>query len=170
MTIQGQSPEICYGLRRSIIDGILSIENMTIEEFIKLRKQILTLDVEYLINNSNKTRNARRNAKKGIKRAPRPQNSFMIYRRNKYAELLFKGKERKRLPEFSKDIADSWRKESDDVKKFFKIMARVAEKLHSIKYPDYKYQPGPIKKTKQKNNSSSEETVGQPDMIVNIPI
>ncbi|CAB5190911.1 unnamed protein product [Rhizophagus irregularis] len=38
-------------------------------------------------------------------------------------------------------------------------MARVAEKLHSIKYPNYKYQPGPIK-TKQKNNSSSEETVG----------
>lgn len=105
-------------------------------------------------------------------RAPRPQNSFMIYRRNKYAELLSKGEERKRSPEFSKDIADSWRKESDDVKKFFKIMARVAEKLHSIKYPDYKYQPGPIK-TKQKNNSSSEETVGgdvnidQPANLVN---
>ncbi|PKY49844.1 hypothetical protein RhiirA4_283456, partial [Rhizophagus irregularis] len=113
------------------------------------------------INNSNKTRNARRNAKKGIKRAPRSQNSFMIYRRNKYAGLLFKGEERKRSPEFSKDIADNWRKESNDVKKFFKIMARLAERLHSIKYPDYKNQPGPIKtkQKKQKNNSSSEETV-----------
>ncbi|CAG8613706.1 uncharacterized protein OCT59_024966 [Rhizophagus irregularis] len=137
---------------------------MTIEEFIKLETQILTLDVEYLINNSNKTRNARRNAKKGIKRAPRPQNSFVIYRRNKNAELFnVKREERKRLPEFSeisKDIADSWSKESDDVKKFFKIMARMAERLHSIKYPYYKYQPGPIKtKQKKQKNNPSEETV-----------
>lgn len=132
--------------------------NMTDEDFIKSWGYPFTLDIDCLLNNSDTTRVARRNKKKGIKKEPRPPNSFMIYRRNKHAELklyyqLLQGGTNEKSANFSKVIGNEWKNEPDNVKELFGIMAREAERLHAIKYPDYKYKP---KQQKKRNNQQND--------------
>ncbi|RIA92985.1 hypothetical protein C1645_763454, partial [Glomus cerebriforme] len=99
-----------------------------------------TIDIEDLLNNSTKTRRAKRYEKKRINKPPRPQNAFIIYRRNKVAELkiIFEGQKSANI---SRIVGEYWREEEKEVKELFEAISRVAEKRHSDKYKDYVYEP-----------------------------
>ncbi|GBC04468.1 hypothetical protein RclHR1_00570024 [Rhizophagus clarus] len=98
----------------------------------------LALDTESLLENSDKTRRALSNKKKGIVKIPRPPNAFIIYRREMKAKHDFS---KKTEADISREVGEMWRKESDDVKDFYFKLADHAKKRHKEKYVNYKYKP-----------------------------
>ncbi|GBC04466.1 hypothetical protein RclHR1_00570022 [Rhizophagus clarus] len=128
--------------------------DMTDEEFIKSFGYPFTIDKEELLNNSDETREAKRSRRKGTERTPRPPNAFMIYRRNKAAEIKYL-LEGEKSAVISKIIGNMWKEERDEVKELFKTMARVAEKRHAKKHPNYSYKPqqNKEKRTRPQHNA-----------------
>ncbi|GBC21990.2 kinase-like domain-containing protein [Rhizophagus irregularis DAOM 181602=DAOM 197198] len=61
----------------------------TTTEILENTRYKFTLPPEILVRNSETTRRAKRNRKKGIKKAPRRQNPWIIYRRDKDANRIF---------------------------------------------------------------------------------
>ncbi|KAJ3326670.1 hypothetical protein HDU76_012735 [Blyttiomyces sp. JEL0837] len=74
---------------------------------------------------------------------PRPSNSFILYRREKHAEIMSQYKGAKALNNnvISKIVATMWRQEEPDVKAKYAAKAEEEKKAHMLKYPDYKYRP-----------------------------
>lgn len=136
--------------------------NMSDYDFIKSWGYPFTIEVDVLLANSEDTRDAKRNKKKGTGKVPRPPNCFFIYRRNKQAELkafyqLTQGGTKEKSAKISKFIAEEWRNEPENVKDLFRTMAREAERLHAIKNPDYTYKP----KQKKGNNREHYENISE---------
>jgi hypothetical protein len=98
----------------------------------------LTLDAELLSDNSDKTRKAIRNKKKGIVKIPRPPNAFIIYRREMKAKIDFC---KKTEAEISKEVGKMWRKEPEEIKDMYYKLADHAKEKHQEKYAGYRYQP-----------------------------
>ncbi|KAI8853285.1 high mobility group box domain-containing protein, partial [Chytridium lagenaria] len=73
----------------------------------------------------------------------RPSNSFILYRREKHAEIMSQYKGAKALNNnvISKIVATMWRQEEPDVKAKYAAKAEEEKKAHMLKYPDYKYRP-----------------------------
>ncbi|GBB88429.1 hypothetical protein RclHR1_00150025 [Rhizophagus clarus] len=111
------------------------VNSKTDEEIINSSNYNFTLDIETLLNNPPTTRSVMRRGECYI---PRPQNYFMLYRRNKAAEMKseFAGL---RSSEITKQIGTMWRNETKEVKDLFYVLARLARKRHSVEYPNYKY-------------------------------
>ncbi|KAJ3355854.1 hypothetical protein HDU83_002502 [Entophlyctis luteolus] len=74
---------------------------------------------------------------------PRPSNSFMIYRREKQAEILaqYRGQKALHNNTISKVVADMWRGETPEVRQQYAAKADEEKIQHMIKYPGYKYTP-----------------------------
>ncbi|PVU91441.1 hypothetical protein BB559_004131 [Furculomyces boomerangus] len=79
------------------------------------------------------------------KRTPRPPNAFIIYRKEKQADVLKKNQGVSNK-EISKIIGKMWREESQEVKDTYKGKAEVEKNNHKKKFPDYKYKPRKSKK------------------------
>lgn len=97
---------------------------------------------------------------------PRPPNSFILYRRDKHAEILMNSNTERGLNNnaISRVVADMWKKECPEVKALYAAKADEEKQKHYIKYPDYKYQPrknGKKSKSYQKSehNSNSIESI-----------
>ncbi|CAG8506186.1 5035_t:CDS:2 [Paraglomus brasilianum] len=84
---------------------------------------------------------------------PRPQNAWVIFRKD------FENRLRRLDPnhphtvqDISKSASKSWKKQPDVVKKYFKLLSKLALKLHKETYPDYQYKPkvGRPKRKKKK--------------------
>ncbi|KAK9710846.1 hypothetical protein K7432_008196 [Basidiobolus ranarum] len=86
------------------------------------------------------------------KRIPRPNNSFMTYRKDKQKSNLdaHPGINNK---EVSKIVGEMWRNESEDIKEFYRKKAEQGKRDHALKYPGYKYTP----RKRQRRASPSEE-------------
>jgi hypothetical protein len=71
---------------------------------------------------------------------PRPQNPFMLFRRN-----FSKGLKKARLPIgvglSSKIASEQWKSLSEDEKEFWKNLSIIAKEIHKHSYPGYKYNP-----------------------------
>ncbi|GES96806.1 high mobility group box domain-containing protein [Rhizophagus clarus] len=74
---------------------------------------------------------------------PRPQNSFVIYRRDFMAKVKSKyGHElSSNLPFVSTKAAKWWSSENSEVKNTYQIIADLARKVHIRIYPDYVFKP-----------------------------
>jgi hypothetical protein len=85
---------------------------------------------------------------------PRPPNSFILYRRDKHAEILLQSNTEKGMNNntISKVVADMWKNESLEVKALYAAKADEEKRKHFLKYPDYKYQP---RKNAKKSNPKS---------------
>ncbi|RGB44171.1 hypothetical protein C1646_778648 [Rhizophagus diaphanus] len=125
----------------------------TASEILENTRYKFTLHPEILVRNSETTRRANRNRKKGIKKAPRRQNPWIIYRRDKSANTAFSGQKSSVI---SKRVSIMWKHEPKEVKDLFEVLAKIAEGIHENEHKDYKYVPGPSKKSKpeRKNNSN----------------
>ncbi|CAG8438865.1 8526_t:CDS:1 [Funneliformis mosseae] len=73
---------------------------------------------------------------------PRPQNSFVIYRRNLQAKMaICQATSLERLDKISKIAGTRWKDEPKEVKDLFTLIADCAKKVHSRIYPGYVYNP-----------------------------
>ncbi|CAB4434416.1 unnamed protein product [Rhizophagus irregularis] len=118
----------------------------------------LTLDAELLSENSDKTRKAISNKKKGIVKVPRPPNAFIIYRREKKAkhnDVFCKRTE----ADISKEVGKMWQNEPEDIKDMYYRLAEHAKKKHLEKYSGYRYQPERGKKKDSRKEDESIETI-----------
>ncbi|KAF9088228.1 hypothetical protein BGX23_007544 [Mortierella sp. AD031] len=104
-----------------------------------------------------------------LKKAPRPPNSFIIYRKEqsaKYSKIT--------AAELSKILGEQWANEPAERKAYYAKLAKMAEQEHALKYPEYKFTPakrGTGKRAKaiqaanhasQKAPSSSSDTSAMP--------
>src|SRR5688572_26773070 len=91
-----------------------------------------TLDIDTLIQSSATSRRAIKYAKKGTGKPPRPQNAWVIYRRDVNARLTRDSAEYRNLRSSankSKKIGEMWRKEHNNVKDLFHLLAKRAEEI-----------------------------------------
>src|SRR5690242_16804434 len=102
------------------------------EAIILASNYLFNTSVETLINNSTKTRRAKKMQKTGVGNPPRPQNAFIIYRRNKMESSEFKDRAttNKLAKQVSQEISEQWNNEPPNVKEVFYALARMAEKKH----------------------------------------
>ncbi|CAJ0911476.1 6264_t:CDS:2, partial [Entrophospora sp. SA101] len=89
---------------------------------------------------------------------PRPQNNFVLYRRNFHAVIT---KERghavaKNFKLISNMAAKNWAEESNEIKQLYELIADCAKKVHDCTYPQYVYQPK-HKSSKKGNNNIFRE-------------
>jgi hypothetical protein len=94
---------------------------------------------------------------------PRPPNSFILYRRDKHAEILLGTEKSMNNNTISKVVADMWKKESLEVKALYAAKAEEEKRKHFLKYPDYKYQPR--KNAKKSNDKSYSKPDHDPNSI-----
>ncbi|KAL0058406.1 hypothetical protein AAF712_014917 [Marasmius tenuissimus] len=98
-----------------------------------------------------------RNATVTKAKIPRPENAFILYRRQVLASGAVatrftgdRGLERPRTQsEMSKDIATMWHNAPQKVKSYYSALAEEKRKEHKKKYPGYKFSPKPPRKAKQ---------------------
>ncbi|RGB44172.1 hypothetical protein C1646_678774 [Rhizophagus diaphanus] len=107
----------------------------TDEEIVFLSTYEFTIRVEVLLANSKGNRRPRRNSG-----PPRPQNAFILYRRDKARKHKDEHKGL-RSCDISKKIAKMWSEETQEVKILFEALSRLSEKAHNKKYGNYKYRP-----------------------------
>ncbi|CAI2164699.1 20026_t:CDS:1 [Funneliformis geosporum] len=75
-------------------------------------------------------------------KVPRPQNSFVIYRRNLQAKMAISQTTcLERLDKVSKIAGTNWKVEPKEVRDLFTLIADCAKKVHSRIYPGYVYNP-----------------------------
>nr|CAG8627558.1 2808_t:CDS:2 [Entrophospora candida] len=90
---------------------------------------------------------------------PRSQNAFLLYRKN-YAAKYKSLKSKKDWKTLSKEAGDAWKNELDEVKSYFKILAKLAFEKHKLIYESIIQQPkkhifisqGPEPQQKQKED------------------
>ncbi|CAG8484657.1 8519_t:CDS:1 [Paraglomus brasilianum] len=78
--------------------------------------------------------------KKRAKGVPRPQNCFMLFRKDIRAKFSREGHGLS-VAESSRVAADSWRDLPQEKKNFWHALYEVVKMQHAVKYPNYKYQP-----------------------------
>ncbi|RIA90083.1 hypothetical protein C1645_770880 [Glomus cerebriforme] len=74
---------------------------------------------------------------------PRPQNSFLIFRRDCMAKLIAKYGPQisSNLPFVSREAKKYWASVTQEVKDIYKIIADLAKKVHERIYPNYVFKP-----------------------------
>ncbi|KAF9394551.1 hypothetical protein CPC16_010975 [Podila verticillata] len=82
----------------------------------------------------------RRKAKRQALRAPRPRNCFMLYRSKVLPQIMVElGIINNKI--ISKIAAERWRAEKEDVKAWYRMMAKRGKEEHARNNPGYKYAP-----------------------------
>ncbi|GBB97174.1 hypothetical protein RclHR1_02930023 [Rhizophagus clarus] len=87
-------------------------------------------------------------------KVPRPQNPFVIYRRDTQAKLMVEkgSKFGSKLDFVSRVASKNWKNASSEIRNIYSFLAQMAKKVHEETYPDYVYQP---KKRSERFNSIS---------------
>ncbi|CAJ0858769.1 5478_t:CDS:2 [Entrophospora sp. SA101] len=68
---------------------------------------------------------------------PKTQNAFLLYRKN-YAAKHKSLESKKDWKTLSKEAGYAWKNESDEVKRYFKILAKLAFEKHNLVYEKHK--------------------------------
>ncbi|CAG8559606.1 4409_t:CDS:2 [Paraglomus brasilianum] len=99
----------------------------------------LTISLESLLD---PMRKRRRNYIRNNSLPPRPRNSWLIFRQD------FESRLRIRYPnglysiqDVSKIAGKDWRRQSQIVKQYFNVLAKLVRQQHKCVYPDYAYRP-----------------------------
>ncbi|RIB01594.1 hypothetical protein C2G38_2127258 [Gigaspora rosea] len=130
-----------------IVDHIIAT-NIDPSTLVKIEKQIAVPLRQLISPRENRRRRC----------IPRPQNNFVLYRRNFHAVIT---KERghavaKNFKLISNEAAKNWSEESNEVKQLYELIADCAKKVHDCTYPQYVYQPK-HKSSKKGNNTIFRE-------------
>ncbi|GBC03234.1 hypothetical protein RclHR1_05020011 [Rhizophagus clarus] len=99
----------------------------------------LTLSLKDLLSPARKVR---KNRNKFDDKIPRPQNAWVLFRKDYEASQRanFPDKALK-MKNVSTDAGEVWRNHSVKVKRYFETLSRLAHAQHKILYPNYKYNP-----------------------------
>ncbi|CAG8501347.1 3151_t:CDS:1 [Paraglomus brasilianum] len=111
-------------------------KGITYEEF------LILLDPPYDLSMSFEELFAPSKKRRDSKTPPRPLNSWIIFNRDftvKYKNSDDAGnKDGRRL---ATSASKAWKEKSQEQTEYFNILAKIAENLHNILYPDYRYDP-----------------------------
>jgi len=104
-------------------------------------RSFVTIPVEDLIRPKRKSRKGQ---------TPRPQNLFVLYRRDMQAKMINCAGARvgSDLPFVSKKASFEWEHVSPDIKIIYETLAELAKTIHEKIYPNYVYRP---RKRREKN-------------------
>ncbi|KAJ3090582.1 hypothetical protein HK102_003288 [Quaeritorhiza haematococci] len=107
---------------------------------------------------STPTSNSTKPQRKNRSHTPRPSNSFILYRKEKHAEIVKKNQGGKKMNNkvISKIVAEMWNKETAEVKAHYSAKAEE-KREHQEKHPNYKYRP---RKVLMKGMSPSQSAPG----------
>lgn len=96
-------------------------------------KQEISIPIENLICPKNRNRHC----------IPRPQNPFVLYRRNLQKKLIEEYGENiaSNLPFISKQASIYWHSENKKIKEIYDSIADMASRVHKLLYPNYHYTP-----------------------------
>ena len=73
---------------------------------------------------------------------PRPPNAWILYRSDKMKELRAPpGAPKKPQSEISKTIAEMWRNESDEMRRYYEHLSEIKKAEHQAEFPGYRFQP-----------------------------
>jgi hypothetical protein len=89
---------------------------------------------------------------------PRPHNAFIIFRNDFAAKVKNTPDKKISIRLISQMASKQWKKESEMVKLFFKLLADMYQHKHRILYPDYKYSPryNAARKSKSKKSKKAK--------------
>jgi len=119
------------------------------EDIVNESIHLLNMELDKLIAN-----------KEMPKKDPRPQNVFVLYKKNRLAGSEYKNRPKKdrKIKLTSKEIANCWHNETDQVKKVYFALQRMAEKKHKEIYKTRKVKNQPkTQKTAAEDASHSFE-------------
>ncbi|CAG8629775.1 11354_t:CDS:1, partial [Ambispora gerdemannii] len=92
----------------------------------------LTLTIEELTKPAKKIRN----------KPPRPQNSWIIFRKDFEANIRLRSPGvKQKVKNTANECSLKWKLQSSEVKNLFKILEKIACENHKRIYPNYKYKP-----------------------------
>jgi len=103
----------------------------SISEFGNLINETMFMPLNELLLPSRKSR------ARGL---PRPQNCFVLYRRNLLSKIKSEGNNIE-LKYFSKFAAMRWNSEERNIRQLFMALYEIASVLHQFRYPKYRYKP-----------------------------
>ncbi|RIA98910.1 hypothetical protein C1645_748424 [Glomus cerebriforme] len=107
--------------------------NKSDEDIIKDSNYQFFIDIDELLENSKTTRKAKKIQSTGVG-TPKCQNAFILYRRNQAHNPKYKNRrEKDKQADISKEIGANWKHETEDVKKLFYALNRMAKKKYSEK-------------------------------------
>ncbi|CAG8448971.1 7459_t:CDS:1 [Ambispora gerdemannii] len=93
---------------------------------------------------------------------PRPNNSFLLFRRNFTAGIVGITRDQNFIAEVSILAAKAWKEATPRVKQFFGAMAEKAKTEHKRRFPGYRFNPKrQIRKRSPKKVSSKKVVVQQ---------
>ncbi|CAG8439785.1 8088_t:CDS:1 [Cetraspora pellucida] len=131
----------------------------------------LFLEIDELISPPKSSRKAKKFLKNPHSSPPRPQNAFLLFRRNIYAKLRHEGTKMKN-GDISRFASKEWHKQPKEVLRYFEILEQMAKDKHNEMYPDYKYSPKKNngKKSKSKKTINFDVTSEEPEKNLETPI
>ncbi|CAG8631367.1 6704_t:CDS:2 [Ambispora gerdemannii] len=89
--------------------------------------------------------------KKNRNHDPRPQNCWVIFRKDYEANKRLQNPDAKKtVKKITKECSLKWKSQSSEVKHFFKILEKIAFEKHKLMYPNYKYKPNNAKRSNYK--------------------
>ncbi|KAI7906447.1 uncharacterized protein BX663DRAFT_496428 [Cokeromyces recurvatus] len=80
------------------------------------------------------------------RKAPRPRNSFILYRQEKQKSVTISTM-KLHSKDLSKIFAEMWKNEKEEVRMKYERMAEEEKLMHGMLYPKYKYRPKQRKKS-----------------------
>ncbi|CAG8531809.1 8371_t:CDS:1 [Cetraspora pellucida] len=119
----------------------------------------LALEINELILPPENSRKAIRFKKNPYSKPPRPQNAWIIFRRNYTALSKSKGVKMSNA-DISRSAAEEWRKQPKEVVQFFEILEILAKEMHNEIYPGFKFRP-----ERNKESKSKKATRDKPEII-----
>ncbi|KAF0421495.1 MATA-HMG [Gigaspora margarita] len=133
----------------------------------------LTIEIEELVSPPKNSRKAAKFRKDPSSSPPRPQNAFLLFRRDFYARLKL-NKIKISNGDVSRLASEEWKKLPNEVLRFFGVLEKLAKDRHKQVYPGYKYSPKKCcgKKSESRGNGrqKNNELASEPFLtkIVNV--
>ncbi|CAG8556880.1 3649_t:CDS:1 [Paraglomus occultum] len=115
----------------------------------------LTLSPESLLD---PTKKCRKNRVRKSTTPPRPQNAWVIFRKNFEGRLRAQDRNKTyTIQEISKMAGKDWKNQPMEVKQYFDALSKLAQQRHKMTYPDYSYKPKRNKTEKKQAGWSFKE-------------
>lgn len=126
--------QISYYARKKYYKNIVESVTLSLSDKLTLQQieQIMTLSLFDLVSPNLHFRNDK---------IPKPQNKYIIYRRNFQAKYSLSDKTATNMHAISQIAAKSWKKEPKYITDIYEFLALCAKKIHTCIFPNYLYKP-----------------------------
>ncbi|CAG8559123.1 10754_t:CDS:2 [Ambispora gerdemannii] len=98
--------------------------------------------LQFYQNGTSELTNPAKKKRNDFDNPPRPQNSWIIFRKDYEAHLRLRNPDvKQKVKHTAKECSLKWKSQPREVKHFFKTLEKIAYENHKHIYPNYKYKP-----------------------------